>query len=377
MGELKTCLLGDVIKFGNGKKRPLSEGNIPIYGGNGILGYCSESNHSGETIVIGRVGAYCGSVYYDETPIWVSDNALSAKSKPNNNLKYLYFLLKQMNLNQFAGGSSHPLVTHTLLNSLNIEIINNEDEQKAIATVLSSLDDKIELLYRQNKNLEAMAETLFRQWFVEEAEDDWKDAQLDTFIHVKHGYAFKGESITTEETNQILVTPGNFKIGGGFKFGKMKFYKKSNFPKEYIFNPDDLIVTMTDLSKGGDTLGYPALIPDHDQNEILYLHNQRVGLVNLKKSNIKYFIYFLMKTDDYQWFILGGASGTSVTHTSPTSICSYLFRQPPIHKIEVFNEIAGKFISKIHKNNRQIKTLEKLRDNLLPKLMSGEVRVKL
>ncbi|NOS97386.1 MAG: hypothetical protein HOP25_02810 [Methylotenera sp.] len=108
MSELKPCKLGDVVSFGNGKARPASEGNIPIYGGNGILGYCADSNYDGETIVIGRVGAYCGATYYENQPIWVSDNALSAKPKGRNNTKFFYYFLKDMDLNQHAGGSSHP-----------------------------------------------------------------------------------------------------------------------------------------------------------------------------------------------------------------------------------------------------------------------------
>jgi len=121
----KRCFLGDVIKFGNGEARPNSDGNYPIYGGNGILGYTSETNYNGETIIIGRVGAYCGSVYYENKPIWISDNALAAKSKNFNDTKYLYYFLLNLQLNLFAEGSSHPLVTQTLLHSIDIEISDN------------------------------------------------------------------------------------------------------------------------------------------------------------------------------------------------------------------------------------------------------------
>ncbi|MBK8372978.1 MAG: restriction endonuclease subunit S [Saprospiraceae bacterium] len=81
MSEWKEMKLQEVLDFGNGKVKPKNQGNIPIYGGNGILGYGDDSNYSGETIVIGRVGAYCGAVYYENRPIWISDNALSAKPK--------------------------------------------------------------------------------------------------------------------------------------------------------------------------------------------------------------------------------------------------------------------------------------------------------
>ena len=294
------------------------------------------------------------------------------------NLYLLYYLCTPIIKYDLQSRSTGSVVLH-----LNVKDIRNFNlsfpplpEQKAIASVLSSLDDKIDLLHRQNKNLEAMAETLFRQWFVEGALENWEEVTLKDFINVKHGYAFKGKSITTETNNQILVTPGNFKIGGGFKFGKMKYFFGSDYSEDYIFSSDDLIVTMTDLSVSGDTLGYPALIPEHNPKEVLYLHNQRVGKVEFKKDISKYFIYYLMKTDVYQWFILSGASGTAIRHTSPTSICSYPFQVPPVERIKEFDTVVSELVSKMHKNQKKIKTLEQLRDTLLPKLMSGEVQVK-
>ena len=247
-------------------------------------------------------------------------------------------------------------------------------EQTAIASILSSLDDKIDLLHRQNATLEKMAETLFRQWFVEEAKEEWETYSLGSFISVKHGFAFKGEFISPEPTNFKLVTPGNFKIGGGFKSDKFKYYTKEDFPLEYIFKTNDLIVTMTDLSIDGDTLGYSALIPENHKNEI-FLHNQRVGKIEFKRSISKYFVYYLMKTEDYQWFILSGASGTSIRHTSPTSIGSYKFKLPPKQIMDKFENICSDLQNKIRINQTQIRTLTALRDTLLPKLMSGEVRV--
>jgi type I restriction enzyme, S subunit len=289
---------------------------------------------------------------------------------------YIYYLLKDTvdNLQKISHGGVFDTITRDTFKEIDI-LLPPLPEQKAIASVLSYLDDKIDLLHNQNKTLEAMAETLFRQWFVEEADEGWEEGCLGDFINVKHGYAFKGKFISTEKNNQVLITPGNFKIGGGFKFGKMKYFNGNDYPKDYVFSPNDLILTMTDLSKEGDTLGYSALVPKHNPKEILFLHNQRVGRVEIKNNISKYFLYFLMRTDDYQWFVLGGASGTSVLHTSPTKICSYPFQVPPMSIIESFDNIVDKLISKTHENQKQIQTLEKLRDTLLPKLMSGEVRV--
>lgn len=151
---------------------------------------------------------------------------------------------------------------------------------------------------------------------------EWKEYRLGDFLKVKHGYAFKGENIVTEETPNILVTPGNFNIGGGFKSDKFKYYKGDEFPKEYILTSGDIVVTMTDLSKDSDTLGYSAKIPYSTNHN--YLHNQRIGLVQFINENVcKDFVYWLMRTREYQSYIVGSASGTSIMHTSPARIEDY------------------------------------------------------
>jgi type I restriction enzyme S subunit len=328
------------------------------------------------SVVVAMYGATAGKIAINKIPLTTNQaccNLTIDENIADYNFVYYYLYDSYAELENLASGAAQQ--------NLNVGIISDFPislpplpEQRAIASVLSSLDDKIYLLHRQNKTLEAMAETLFRQWFVEEAEEGG-EGKLGDYINVKHGYAFKGKFITTGKNNQILVTPGNFKIGGGFKVGKMKYFIGSDYPKDYIFSSDDLIVTMTDLSNEGDTLGYSALIPEHNQDEVLYLHNQRVGKVEFKKDVSKYFFYYLMKTDDYQWFILGGASGTSIRHTSPTSICSYPFKVPPMKRIEEFDAVVSELISKVYKNQNQIRTLEKLRRTLLPKLISGQIRI--
>ena len=151
---------------------------------------------------------------------------------------------------------------------------------------------------------------------------EWKEYRLGDFLKVKHGYAFKGENIVTEETPNILVTPGNFNIGGGFKSDKFKYYKGDEFPKEYVLTSGDIVVTMTDLSKDSDTLGYSAKIPYSTNHN--YLHNQRIGLVQFINENVcKDFVYWLMRTREYQSYIVGSASGTSIMHTSPSRIEDY------------------------------------------------------
>ena len=193
---------------------------------------------------------------------------------------------------------------------------------------------------------------------------EWKEYRLGDFLKVKHGYAFKGENIVTEETPNILVTPGNFNIGGGFKSDKFKYYKGDEFPKEYILTSGDIVVTMTDLSKDSDTLGYSAKIPYSTNHN--YLHNQRIGLVQFVNENVcKDFVYWLMRTREYQNYIVGSASGTSIMHTSPSRIEDYRCLIPSSQsEQESIASVLTSIDNKIDLLHRENETLEVMAETI-------------
>jgi type I restriction enzyme S subunit len=194
--------------------------------------------------------------------------------------------------------------------------------------------------------------------FVGDIPEGWKWVKLGEVVKIKHGYAFPGKNITNQDTGKVLVTPGNFNIGGGFKSDKLRFYS-GDYPKEYEFQGGEIIVVMTDLSKDADILGYSAKVPTDKKYK--YLHNQRIGLVEITSSHIdKDFIYWLMRTTDYHFFIVGGASGTSVMHTSPDRISEYSFPLPPLHEQKAIAEVLSSIDDKIELLNRQNKTLEEM-----------------
>lgn len=189
-----------------------------------------------------------------------------------------------------------------------------------------------------------------------------KEYRLGDIITIKHGYAFDGEHIVQEDNGIVLVTPGNFRIGGGFQEEKCKFYS-GEIPDGYVLSSGDFIVTMTDLSKTIDMLGYSALVPESDNR--VYLHNQRIGLVSFKANDcFPGYIYFLMRTHPYQRFIANTSTGSTVHHTSPSKIYDYRFYAP---SYEEQREIAERMFAyeKIIKNNqRQIKLLEEAAQRL-------------
>lgn len=351
-------ILKDFIVLGNGKERPLKNGPIPVFGGNGILSYCNKSNYSGKTIIIGRVGAYCGAVYYIDGDVWVSDNALSAHTKNNCDIKFMYYFLDNMHLNQFAEGSSHPLITHKLIYSLPAKI-PSLPEQKAIAGILSNLDDKIDLLQRQNATLEAMAETLFRQWFIEEAQEDWEEFSLDCIAdNIKEQAIPAALDCNTPYVGLEHIDKKNIslnRVGVSSEISSNKFY----------FRKYDILF--------GKLRPYFHKVCFAPFNGVC---STDILVIRPKQKTILPFCLFAFFQKDLIDFSDYASSGTRMPRTNWNILSQYKMKKPPCDKIKKFNIICQKYIDKIEKNQKQIRTLEKLRDTLLPKLMSGEVRVR-
>lgn len=187
---------------------------------------------------------------------------------------------------------------------------------------------------------------------------EWKEVRLGDVCEIKHGFAYKGKYFSDTPTCDILVTPGNFTLSGGFKLDKPKFYN-GPVEKDYILSKGDLIVTMTDLSKNIDTLGYSALVPE--VKGLTFHHNQRIGLVENFANNVdKYFLYWIMRTPAYQSFIATHSSGTTVHHTSPKGIGNYVFKLPPLDDQRRIASILSSLDRKIELNNKINADLEEM-----------------
>ncbi len=190
--------------------------------------------------------------------------------------------------------------------------------------------------------------------------DEWSPTTLGECIDVKHGFAFKGEFIHEEPDGDILLTPGNFAIGGGFKGDKFKYYSGPDVP-EFILRQGDLLVSMTDLSKDGDTLGYPAFVPKSEGGR-RFLHNQRLGKIHVVASTKinTGFLHYLLCSSGYRNEILGSATGSTVRHTSPDRIKRFEFLRPRVTEQRAIAHILGTLDDRIEANRRMAATLEEM-----------------
>jgi len=275
-------------------------------------------------------------------------------------------IIKQRNT-----GSSVPLINLSVLKSLNIPV-PPLPEQKAIAEVLSSLDDKIDLLHRQNKTLEQMAETLFRQWFVEEAGEDWEWHQLDEFVVVHRGLSYKGAGLTGAENGTPMHNLNSVFEGGGYKESGIKYYN-GEFKERHKVFPGDVIVTNTEQGHEHLLIGYPAIVPANFGN--IGIFSQHIYRLEIKSKLSNFFLYHLLKTHDIHEQIAGATNGSTVNMLSKDGIEWARFRMPQQTLIDDFTQIVNDHYKKQELNQALIRTLESLRNTLLPKLMSAEVRI--
>jgi len=236
-------------------------------------------------------------------------------------------------------------------------------EQKAIAEVLSSLDDKIDLLHRQNKTLEELAQTLFRQWFIEEADDGWEVGTLDDIMEFNPTHSLKkGEMYPFLEMGNVQT----------FKSSVADWYERAFTSGTKFKNGDTLLARITPSLENGKTAYVDFL-----QNDEIGWGSTEFIVMRMKENYHPFISYLIARNEDFREFAIGNMTGsTGRQRAQAKDIKEYEISIPPIKVIEKLNEVIEPIPIKIKSNSEQIKTLENMRDTLLPKLMSGESRVK-
>lgn len=304
-----------------------------------------------------------------DEPVLLNQRVGKFVAKNDADLKFAYYLFKdeetRFNLaNKASGSANQANVSKTDILDLDI-LIPPLPEQKAIASVLSSLDDKIDLLHQQNQTLEALAETLYLN-FIGEREFNSK---LSDIFSLQNGYAFKSKSF--KESGIIRVIKIKNISGDIVDITNSDFVDDESIKKldvKFKINSGDILIAMT-----GAEVGKLGIVPETDQS--LWL-NQRVGSIKQKFEGAKYLVYLHLKSDFGQDYIENTATGSAQPNISGEGIENCEF---PLYEEAELEEICNKLsplYDKVIFNLGQIQTLTKLRDTLLPKLMSGEVRVK-
>lgn len=353
--------IGDILILEYGKALKDYQGGNgkhPVFGTNGKIGATDNYHYDKPSIVIGRKGAYRG-VHYANGPFSVIDTAFYTKKKTEDlSTEFLYHWFKCVDINSMDSGSAIPSTSRDEVYDLDISLPPFA-EQKAIAAILSSLDDKIDLLHRQNQTLEAMAETLFRQWFVEEAEEDWAEGKLGDEFDFTMGQSPSGGSFN-EDGVGVPMFQGNADFG-------------FRFPGERIYTTEP-----TRFAEPFDTLiSVRAPVGAQNMAQVRCCIGRGVAAFRYKSNSGFYtYTYFKLRSmmEEIKQF---DNEGTVFGSISKTDFQALVITIPPDYLVVQFESEVKPMNDKIIRNCQQIRTLETLRDTLLPKLMSGEVRVQL
>jgi len=282
---------------------------------------------------------------------------------------FLYYFLKnewthEYLANQSSGSANQANISKKDIEALPISLPPLK-EQKAIAEVLSFLDDKIDLLHRQNKTLENLAQTLFRQWFIEEADEGWEEKPLSDF-----GDVICGKTPSKKKPEYYNGTVPFIKIpdmhGNTFIFNTTDTLTEegSNSQKNKLLPPKSICVSCI------ATVGLVSI------NIIESQTNQQINSIIPKEDNYRYYLYLFMKLS-YDLLHAMASGGTATLNLNTGNFQKMNILKPNDKSLDDFHTLVEPQFNKIFANQQQIKTLENLRDTLLPKLMSEEVRVKI
>ena len=377
MNEWKEFLIEDLAEFCNAKRVPLSsmqrqqlQGSYPYYGASGIVDYVNDYIFEGSHVLISEDGENLKS---RNTPIafeasgkfWVNNHAHILKAKEPHLTKILIHYFAQLDLTPYLTGAVQPKLNKATLSKIPLYLPSSTAEQKAIASVLSSLDDKIDLLHRQNKTLEAMAETLFRQWFIEEAKEDWEIFQLQDLAKLQIGRTppRKESHWFSDNTNDMKWV--SIKDLGAH--GIFVTYSSEYLPISTIdhFNipiiPEGTVMLSFKMTVGRVGIAIENMVS-----------NEAIAQFQIKKRLTSELLYCFLKQFNFDTL---GSTSSIVTAVNTALLKGIEIALPEDDLIQEFTEQVKSYFDKVKANQLQIQTLENLRETLLPKLMSGEVRV--
>ncbi|MGW8184931.1 MAG: restriction endonuclease subunit S [Candidatus Moraniibacteriota bacterium] len=314
----------------------------------------------------------------------------------NGEQEFLYYLLKYLEkiILKNTTGTVFDSISGVELRKFPVSVPESKNEQKQIADILSSLDDKIELLREQNKTLEATAQTIFKEWFVNfnfpdengkpyknaggkmidselgEIPEGWRVSKLGEIAFLKSGFAFKGEDFVGKSNTRVLKIK-DLKGSGEVNLEDISFVNDNVAEQERVkyfkLDSGDIVLAMS-----GNTTGKIGIVPAYLDNLFL---NQRVGKFFMKNNDYKNLLYLFLMSGDYETVILNMGYGSAQPNINPTQIENIDMILPVGDVLEKFKSAVDPMMEKNLINKSQIQTLSHLRDTLLPKLMNGEIEV--
>jgi len=305
---------------------------------------------------------------------------------------------------QHATGTTMASLNQSILERLPI-LLPPLPEQRAIAHILGTLDDKIELNRQMSETLEAIARAIFKSWFVDfdpvrakaegrgpgmpkaladlfpdsfedselgEIPKGWEVCSLGELVSTTKGRSYRSDELVESDT--ALVTLKSFARGGGYRPDGLKSFAGTYKPDQVV-KPGELVLACTDVTQAAEVIGRPALVRGTDRYRTLVASLDTLILRPRFSGITRTFLYFLGGTEAFVAHTYAHTTGTTVLHLAREAVPSFAFARPPLQVVERFDPMTTPIMSRIQVVEHESGTLATLRDTLLPRLLSGELRV--
>ncbi len=397
-GEWQRMPLGDFVTLQRGhdlpdeRRRP---GHVPILGSFGITGWHDEAKAPGPGVTVGRSGASFGVVSYSACDYWPLNTALYVIDFHGNDERFAYYFLKQFDFRGYNSGSAQPSLNRNFIHPVSVEV-PSKDEQRAIANILGTLDDKIELNRRMSETLEAMARALFKSWFVDfdpvRAQAEGRDPGLpqplaDLFparlVDSELGEIPEGWEVGTlsEVVEQLRDGENPLEsLDAVFRHFSIPAFDDGQWPKQELGEsikslksrvPPGVVL----LSKLNPEIERVWLV-DVEPGDRAICSTEFVVLVP-RAPHGRSFVYCLARSPLFRQELKGLVTGTSKSHqrAQASSLLGLSIIQPSPAVARAFTQQAEPMLARAVACRRESQILAAIRDVLLPKLIAGELQV--
>lgn len=399
--ELKKCKLGELIELQRGYDLPVSQmqnGIVPVAGSNGIIGWHNVSKIKPPCITIGRSGSV-GKIHYYDTAIWPHNTSLFVKDFKGNDEKYIYYLLKTIDLSRLCDSSVVPSLNRNFIYPLEVEVYTDILQQKRIAHVLSTLDRKISLNRSINAELERMAKEIYDYWFVQfefpdangrpykssggamvynpvlkrEVPEGWEVKSFADFVSKQNG-DWGEENPTITNDIEVLCARGADIVQ--MEDLPHRYISKSHLDR--LMKKGDIMVEISGGSPvqatGRCSYISEALLSRLGKKLVCSNFCQVVRVQDYEMSSYLYMTWDLLYKNDNMFKFEGKTSG--IKNFQIDSFLQTKWSIPPHNLISKYQVFFDNLLSKKEALKKEITLLQNQRDELLPLLMTGQVKIK-
>lgn len=388
VGEWVNTILGNVLTLQRGFDLPETKresGPYPVVASTGHVGTHTVAMARGPGVVIGRSGSIGGGQFI-QSDFWPLNTTLWVKDFKNNDRRFCYYLLKSINLANFNAGSGVPTLNRNHIHPIPVRVPNDLKEQRAIAHILGTLDDKIELNRRMNETLEQMAQAIFKSWFVDfefpghdktefvnGLPNGWRKGCLGDILAVSIGGDWGGDHEFEGAIRAISLRGTDLetlKLSGFAAAAPIRWIRKDKLEKRMV-NDCDILIGGSGLGPIGKTLYCSERLANLYDLPVTYSNFCR--RLTAKSKGIAAFAEIVLENmylsgEMRQFYI-----GTSIPNLDVNSLLRYPLIIPPADIVsEFYKVVSGRWAKLFNKENI---LLAQIRDSFLPKLMTGEVVV--